>query len=98
MFVLLCSVHLSEDDNKAVYGKCNNPNGHGHNYKGLWSRDPWLAHSLTHSLTLSLTLSPSPPPVEVTVRGKVSIYKQASANWRVEGGQLTDQLFALWIS
>ncbi|XP_040032619.1 6-pyruvoyl tetrahydrobiopterin synthase [Gasterosteus aculeatus] len=29
----LHSVHLSEDDNKAVYGKCNNPNGHGHNYK-----------------------------------------------------------------
>lgn len=23
---------LSDDENKAVYGKCNNPNGHGHNY------------------------------------------------------------------
>lgn len=59
-----------------------------------------VARSLTHSFTHSLThpLSLSPPPVEVTVRGKVSIYKQASANWRVEGGQLTDQLFALWIS
>ena len=24
--------HLSPDDNLAVFGKCNNPNGHGHNY------------------------------------------------------------------
>lgn len=23
---------LSDDENRAVYGKCNNPNGHGHNY------------------------------------------------------------------
>ena len=23
---------LSADENRAVYGKCNNPNGHGHNY------------------------------------------------------------------
>lgn len=24
--------HLSEDENWAAFGKCNNPNGHGHNY------------------------------------------------------------------
>jgi 6-pyruvoyltetrahydropterin/6-carboxytetrahydropterin synthase len=24
--------HLSEADNWALFGKCNNPNGHGHNY------------------------------------------------------------------
>ncbi|MEQ8770640.1 MAG: 6-carboxytetrahydropterin synthase [Phycisphaerales bacterium] len=24
---------LSEDENRALYGKCNNPNGHGHNYR-----------------------------------------------------------------
>jgi 6-pyruvoyltetrahydropterin/6-carboxytetrahydropterin synthase len=24
--------HLSEADNWKVFGKCNNPNGHGHNY------------------------------------------------------------------
>jgi 6-pyruvoyltetrahydropterin/6-carboxytetrahydropterin synthase len=23
---------LSEEENRAVYGKCNNPHGHGHNY------------------------------------------------------------------
>ena len=23
---------LSEEDNRAVFGKCNNPHGHGHNY------------------------------------------------------------------
>ncbi|XP_071372955.1 6-pyruvoyl tetrahydrobiopterin synthase [Centroberyx affinis] len=29
----LHSLHLSDEDNKRVFGKCNNPNGHGHNYK-----------------------------------------------------------------
>ena len=24
--------HLSPEENLAAYGKCNNPNGHGHNY------------------------------------------------------------------
>lgn len=28
------SLQLDEQENKAVFGKCNNPNGHGHNYKG----------------------------------------------------------------
>ncbi len=23
---------LSDDENRRIYGKCNNPNGHGHNY------------------------------------------------------------------
>ncbi len=23
---------LSEEQNQAIYGKCNNPHGHGHNY------------------------------------------------------------------
>ena len=29
----LHSKQYSEDENKKIYGKCNNPNGHGHNYK-----------------------------------------------------------------
>ncbi|CAG8836132.1 41155_t:CDS:2 [Gigaspora margarita] len=28
----LHSPHLTEEENKELYGKCNNPNGHGHNY------------------------------------------------------------------
>jgi 6-pyruvoyltetrahydropterin/6-carboxytetrahydropterin synthase len=28
----LHSQHLSEEENNRVYGKCNNPYGHGHNY------------------------------------------------------------------
>lgn len=24
---------LTDEENKELYGKCNNPNGHGHNYK-----------------------------------------------------------------
>lgn len=28
----LHTAHLSEEENCRVFGKCNNPNGHGHNY------------------------------------------------------------------
>jgi 6-pyruvoyltetrahydropterin/6-carboxytetrahydropterin synthase len=28
----LHSMHLGEEENRRVYGKCNNPYGHGHNY------------------------------------------------------------------
>jgi 6-pyruvoyltetrahydropterin/6-carboxytetrahydropterin synthase len=28
----LHSADMSEDENRATYGKCNNPHGHGHNY------------------------------------------------------------------
>jgi 6-pyruvoyltetrahydropterin/6-carboxytetrahydropterin synthase len=28
----LHSAHLSEEENCSVFGKCNNPHGHGHNY------------------------------------------------------------------
>ena len=28
----LHSLRLSEEDNRRIYGKCNNPYGHGHNY------------------------------------------------------------------
>lgn len=30
--ILLHSPHLSDAINEQIYGKCNNPNGHGHNY------------------------------------------------------------------
>jgi 6-pyruvoyltetrahydropterin/6-carboxytetrahydropterin synthase len=29
----LHSSALTDDENRAIYGKCNNPNGHGHNYE-----------------------------------------------------------------
>ncbi|KAM9773326.1 6-pyruvoyl tetrahydrobiopterin synthase [Syngnathus typhle] len=29
----LHSVHMTDEDNLKVFGKCNNPHGHGHNYK-----------------------------------------------------------------
>jgi 6-pyruvoyltetrahydropterin/6-carboxytetrahydropterin synthase len=28
----LHSAQMSEEENRATYGKCNNPHGHGHNY------------------------------------------------------------------
>lgn len=31
-FLTSTSVHLSDEENRVVFGKCNNPNGHGHNY------------------------------------------------------------------
>lgn len=32
------STKLSDADNKAIYGKCNHANGHGHNYRGKAAR------------------------------------------------------------
>lgn len=29
----LHSKSLSDEENRTIFGKCNNPNGHGHNYK-----------------------------------------------------------------
>ena len=30
----ICSGQLTEEENRRIYGKCTNPNGHGHNYVG----------------------------------------------------------------
>lgn len=30
----LHSPTLTEEENREIYGKCNHPNGHGHNYTG----------------------------------------------------------------
>ncbi|KAG2460531.1 PTPS synthase, partial [Polypterus senegalus] len=35
----LHSKSLSDEENERIFGKCNNPNGHGHNYKGERSDD-----------------------------------------------------------
>jgi len=29
---ILYNPNLSDEENKRIFGKCNNPNGHGHNY------------------------------------------------------------------
>ena len=29
----LHSSHFGDEENREIYGKCNNPHGHGHNYK-----------------------------------------------------------------
>ena len=33
IFFFLVSKSLSNEENLKLFGKCNNPNGHGHNYK-----------------------------------------------------------------
>lgn len=38
----LHSPHLSVERNRELFGKCNNPNGHGHNYQV----EPWVAVTL----------------------------------------------------
>lgn len=37
------SKSLSNEENLKLFGKCNNPNGHGHNYKGERKTDENLA-------------------------------------------------------
>jgi hypothetical protein len=62
-FFRLHSFELSDAENKEVFGKCNNPNGHGHNYtlevvvagktdpktgSSLFSEDTLLFENSTH--------------------------------------------------
>ena len=56
---------MSEEENKATYGKCNNPYGHGHNYaleitdehgKMVW-RGQGLRKSQENTFTLALPRS-----------------------------------------
>lgn len=39
--------HLSDEENRRLFGKCNNPNGHGHNYQF----EPCVALSQSQGLT-----------------------------------------------
>jgi 6-pyruvoyltetrahydropterin/6-carboxytetrahydropterin synthase len=46
----LHSGHLSADENWAAFGKCNNPNGHGHNYVVLVTVGKRAGNSLEEDL------------------------------------------------
>ena len=45
-FFFLVSKSLSNEENLKLFGKCNNPNGPGHNYKGERKTDEILALSI----------------------------------------------------
>lgn len=61
-----CSLQLSDSENIATYGKCNNVNGHGHNYTG--AIDPKQCRSEKHfSCKLFNWFS-----VEVTIKGPIN--------------------------
>jgi len=36
MSAFMFSTELSDEDNEKLFGQCNNLNGHGHNYKGVF--------------------------------------------------------------
>jgi 6-pyruvoyltetrahydropterin/6-carboxytetrahydropterin synthase len=55
----LNSPHLSTEENKVLYGKCNHPHFHGHNYKGTFFTLP-KKKSLTKTI------------VEITLKGEVN--------------------------
>uniref|UniRef100_A0A3B3RDP7 6-pyruvoyl tetrahydrobiopterin synthase n=1 Tax=Paramormyrops kingsleyae TaxID=1676925 RepID=A0A3B3RDP7_9TELE len=38
---------LSDEENKKIFGKCNNPHGHGHNYKGQIDHVTGMVMNLT---------------------------------------------------
>lgn len=44
---------LSDEENRAIFGKCNNPNGHGHNYQ----IEPCIAVDLTGHAKQAFTLA-----------------------------------------
>ena len=48
-FFFFVSKSLSNEENLKLFGKCNNPNGHGHNYKGERKTGEILALSIMTS-------------------------------------------------
>ncbi|KAF7731647.1 hypothetical protein EC973_008817 [Apophysomyces ossiformis] len=59
----LHSPHLSKEENMLLYGKCNHPNFHGHNYKGTEDRRDPVAMAYVRYMT---------PIVEITLRGRIN--------------------------
>lgn len=62
----LNSPHLSVEENKILYGKCNHPHFHGHNYKGKEKKKNQYSYS--HALIINQ----SNATVEITLRGEVN--------------------------
>ncbi|NXE70198.1 PTPS synthase, partial [Calcarius ornatus] len=56
----LHSKSLSDEENLKLFGKCNNPNGHGHNYKG---------GKLISILAQGVTSCPSASPQPILAAG-----------------------------
>ncbi|KFO20745.1 6-pyruvoyl tetrahydrobiopterin synthase [Fukomys damarensis] len=54
----LHSKSLSNEENLKLFGKCNNPNGHGHNYKGERKTDE-IFKSLANIIVVSKKLMDS---------------------------------------
>ncbi|CAG8582435.1 13588_t:CDS:2 [Dentiscutata heterogama] len=51
----LHSPYLTEEKNKELYGKCNNPNGHGHNYTGMVQKVPNLPVDPHTGMVMNIT-------------------------------------------
>ena len=56
--LLVYSPQLTDEENKIIFGKCNNANGHGHNYK---SKD-YIKAILYNSLVICMYGPPPPHP------------------------------------
>ncbi|KAK9765806.1 hypothetical protein K7432_005565 [Basidiobolus ranarum] len=65
----LHSPHLTLEENKEIYGKCNNLNGHGHNYKG---NGKTIVYSQVYTRrTKQMTSFSTEYLVQVTIKGEV---------------------------
>uniref|UniRef100_A0A672JV87 6-pyruvoyl tetrahydrobiopterin synthase n=1 Tax=Sinocyclocheilus grahami TaxID=75366 RepID=A0A672JV87_SINGR len=72
----LHSKSLSDEENKRIFGKCNNPNGHGHNYTGeLLYMIACISNAYVSCISFMHTREQVFVTyvflVEVTVRGKI---------------------------
>jgi hypothetical protein len=58
----LDSPHLTEQENQELFGKCNNGNGHGHNYTLLWYVElpKFCGFPSTSTSPLDITTGPHP--------------------------------------
>ena len=72
------SHHLSAEDNQAIYSKCNNPHGHGHNYKG---NDDGSCSYIVRSCYLASNLQRDELELEILFSVEVQIKGTVSCSW-----------------
>lgn len=69
----LHSPQLSNEENQILYGKCNHPNFHGHNYKGKPENKKYSLQKIKTTFVVEITLKGEINPITGMVMNLVDL-------------------------
>lgn len=69
----LHSPQLSNEENQILYGKCNHPNFHGHNYKGKSENKKYSLQKIKTTFIVEITLKGEINPITGMVMNLVDL-------------------------